>query len=261
MAAMTHEHLTPKNINRTITISMETLCIDAGNTLVKVACVENGAVRRLTTFGISETDRMLQHIAALPKVEACILSSVSVTEIAESVSAYANFFVELSSQTPIPIHNKYSTPSTLGNDRLAAVVGAHCRYPAKDILVVDAGTALTIDFIDRTGNYWGGNISPGVQMRFQALHHYTRQLPLEGLSADFDLIGNSTSSAIISGVQNSIIFEIDGYMKHLATQYPDVIMVLTGGDANFFADKFENSTFAEPNLVFVGLEEIIKFNL
>jgi len=167
----------------------------------------------------------------------------------------------LSAETPVPVNNLYKTPETLGKDRLAAVVGAHSLFPDKNILVLDAGTALTIDFIDKDGNYRGGNISPGLNMRFRALHEYTQKLFLQSQSDEYQFLGCDTASAITSGVQNGIIFEINYYIDHFVKQFPGLVTILTGGDVNFLVDKIKKYIFAEPNLVFIGLMKIIEFNI
>ncbi len=242
---------------------MKTICIDAGNTFVKVAIAEQGDISKVTAIPLADRGALLRYIEALPGAGACILSSVSMADpgLLDILSKHTPYFIELTADTPIPIHNLYVTPDTLGKDRLAAVIGAYSLYPSKDILVIDAGTALTIDFIDAEGNYHGGNISPGLRMRYQALHDYTKRLPLESMSEDFNFIGNSTSSAIIAGVQNGIIFEVNGYVEHFVKQYPGLITIMTGGDVIFFANKIEKPIFADEKLIFIGLEKIVSYNL
>jgi type III pantothenate kinase len=241
---------------------MKTVCVDAGNTLVKIALMEDGAVRSLVSVPVDDTHHILSCIASLPPTDACILSSVSIAvpAITDALSRVAPRFLELTAQTPLPIHNLYKTPETLGKDRLAAVVGARSLFPERDILVLDAGTALTIDFIDRAGNYHGGNISPGLTMRFRALHEYTRKLPLQQAADTHSILGDTTASAIISGVQNGIVFEIIQYIDHFTKKYPSLVTIMTGGDAKYFADKIEKHTFAALNLIFIGLEKIVQFN-
>ncbi len=241
---------------------MKTLCIDAGNTLIKAAVVEQGVIESIAFFDLTDSKGLLSHLAALPRTNACIISSVSVIapELMAVLFVHSPFFMELTADTPIPVNNLYTTPETLGKDRLAAVVGAYSLYPGRNVLVIDAGTALTIDFLDDQGNYHGGNISPGLHMRFQALHDYTKRLPLLAPSVDYFLLGNSTDSAIIAGVQNGIIFEIDNYINRFDRQYEGLITLVTGGDVFFFADKVKKPIFAKPNLVLIGLEEISRFN-
>ena len=241
---------------------MKAICIDAGNTLVKIALMENDAMQSLVSFALDDIGGMLQYLRSLLLVDACILSSVSVIDpaVMDVLLQKSVHFMELTHETPVPINNLYKSPETLGKDRLAAVVGAHSLFPGKDILVLDAGTALTIDFIDKAGNYHGGNISPGLNMRFKALHDDTKNLPLQKQSEDYEMIGKNTVSAITSGVQNGIIFEIDYYIHHFVKKFPGLVTILTGGDVNFLENKIEKFIFAEPNLVFIGLKKIIEFN-
>jgi type III pantothenate kinase len=242
--------------------------------------MENGAILSLASFPVAnpafgkpeirvstslnaQNSELETYITSLPQVDACILSSVCAVNqrIVDALSQKARYFMELTATTPVPIRNLYKTPETLGKDRLAAVVGAYSLFPGRDILVIDAGTALTVDFIDREGNYHGGNISPGLNMRFRALHDDTEKLFLQTQTDDYEMIGDTTASAIISGVQYGIIFEINAYVDHFVKKYPTLVTILTGGDTNFFANKIEKHIFAVPNLVFIGLERIVKFNI
>ncbi|MDR2037369.1 MAG: type III pantothenate kinase [Bacteroidales bacterium] len=242
---------------------MSVICIDVGNTFTKIAVFENDDMKNVVTFSSGSPEKMLQHFSSLPRFSAGIMSVVGNVDgdIANVLSSKVDFYIELTAQTPLPIKNLYKTPETLGKDRLAAVIGAYCQYPGKNILVVDAGTALTFDFIDKTGNYHGGNISPGINIRFRALHDYTQRLPLEERTADFPMFGNSTKTAIIAGVQNGIIFEVSSYINHLKRKYGEMVFIFSGGDAIFFADKMETPIFVESNLVLIGLNEIVKYNL
>jgi len=225
--------------------------------------MEDGNVLSLASFAHIDIEGLLNHITSLPQSDASILSSVSDVNSAviETIKQKSAFFMELTAYTPIPVYNLYKTPETLGKDRLAAVIGAYSLFPNKDILVFDVGTALTIDFIDKEGNYHGGNISPGLNMRFRALHDYTQKLSLQAQTDDFHLLGDTSSSAIISGVQNGMIFEVNNYIDHFVEKYPELVTILTGGDINFFVNKIKDCIFAESNLVFIGLEKIVKFNL
>ena len=242
---------------------MKSLCIDAGNTFIKIALMEDGAILSLASYSLADTDGLLHYIISLPQVDACILSSVSIVNqgVVDVLVQKALHFMELTATTPVPIRNLYKTPETLGKDRLAAVIGAYALFPGKDILVMDAGTALTIDFIDKDGNYRGGNISPGLNMRFRALHECTQKLSLQAQTDDFLLLGDSTESAIVSGVQIGMIFEMNYYINHFVKEFPQLVTILTGGDGIFFANKIKKRIFAESNLVVIGLENILKFNV
>ena len=224
--------------------------------------MEDGAIQSLASFSLDDGGSLLHHIRSLPNADACILSNVSVAdqEIIDVLTQKAVHFMELTADTPVPVRNLYKTPATLGKDRLAAVVGAYSLFPERDILVIDAGTALTIDFVDREGNYHGGSISPGLNMRFRALHEFTKKLPLMKQTDDCEIIGDSTDAAIISGVQNGIIFEVEAYIHQFVNKFPQLVIILTGGDGIFFENKIEKHIFAESNLVFFGLEKIALIN-
>ena len=242
---------------------MKTICIDAGNSLIKIYCSEESVVLSHSSFSLEDTEGLLHHISSMPKADACIVSSVSVVkqEITEALKQKSAYFMEFTSETPVPVNNLYKTPESLGKDRLAAIVGANSLFPNNDVLVFDFGTAMTIDFVDKSGNYHGGNISPGLNMRFRALHDYTKKLSLQSQTDDYKLLGDTTASAIISGVQNGMIFEINNYIEHFVKLFPGLVIIFTGGDTFFFVNKILMRTFVEPNLVFIGLEKIIKFNL
>jgi type III pantothenate kinase len=242
---------------------LKTICIDAGNSLIKVAYFEESVILSVASFSLEETDGLLHHIESLSRADACIVSSVSVVrgEVIDVLQRKSAYFMELTSDTPVPVCNLYKTPESLGKDRLAAIVGANSLFPNKDILVFDFGTAMTVDFIDENGNYHGGNISPGLNMRFRALHDYTKKLSLQSPADDYRLLGDTSATAIISGVQNGMLFEVNNYIDHFIKLFPDLIIIFTGGDIFFFADKIFKCTFAEPNLVVIGLEKIIKFNI
>jgi type III pantothenate kinase len=159
----------------------------------------------------------------------------------------------------LPFINKYETIQTLGNDRIGAVAGAQFLYPKENILIIDAGTAITYDIL--IGNeYLGGNISAGLNMRLKALHHFTSSLPLVELEDEIEFWGNNTGAAILSGVVNGIIFEIEGYIEYFKKRGEKNITIITGGDANYLVKKIKQPIFAVPNLVLIGLNRILEYN-
>jgi type III pantothenate kinase len=196
-------------------------------------------------------------------IKNAIVSSVKGYPIPGSarLKRYLNQYIELDPYTPLPIKNSYRTPDSLGKDRLAAVIGGNSIFPGSNILIIDAGTAITYDFIKADGTYIGGNISPGLKMRFQALHQYTNQLPLLKREANFELLGRDTHEAIVSGVQNGIVFELNQYIAALSNQNQNLHIILTGGDSKFFDNKLKYPIFVEPNLVLLGLNKILKYNI
>ncbi|HKL32104.1 MAG TPA: type III pantothenate kinase, partial [Tangfeifania sp.] len=161
---------------------------------------------------------------------------------------------------PLPIENLYQTKDTLGKDRIAAVVGAFDLYPNTNVLVIDAGTAITFDIINEQGQYLGGNISPGLEMRFKALNKFTGRLPLVRKN-DFDnLYGRTTEEAILAGVQHGIVFETDKAIETFKEFYNNLKVIITGGDAIFFDKKLKNSFFVHFNLTALGLNRILEHN-
>ncbi len=166
----------------------------------------------------------------------------------------------LNHKTPLPVTNLYETPETLGYDRMAAVVGANERFPHKDILVIDAGTCITYEFIDSEGRYHGGNISPGMQMRFKALNRFTGRLPLIGADGRKLPMGRDTETAIRAGVLKGIEYEISGYIESMKHKYPELLVFLTGGDDFSFDSSVKSIIFADRFLVLKGLNRILNYN-
>lgn len=236
------------------------LCIDQGNTYLKAALFENDNLLKSITLDVNNVT-IWDELFAENNISNTIISSVKAidSDFTELLKKKSSLFVELNHQTPIPVNNCYKTPETLGKDRLAAVIGAVSLYPNHPILVVDAGTALTFDFITQKGDYLGGTISPGLDMRFKALHTFTDKLPLVK-NTQSSLIGNTTELAIASGVVNGMLYEIEGTITQLKVQYPNLLIFLTGGNCFFFESKLKKPIFANQNLVLIGLNSIINYN-
>lgn len=170
-------------------------------------------------------------------------------------------FVFFDGKVSLPVKVQYKTPETLGRDRLAAAVGANYLQPGKDLLVIDAGTAITYELIDASGSYLGGNISPGMTTRFRALNQFTRKLPLVVEQEDVPLVGTDTETAVLAGVVNGIVCEMDGYIDLLRLKYPNLLVFLTGGHSFYFERRLKNSIFADINLVLTGLNRILEYNV
>ena len=239
------------------------LIIDIGNTLLKVFLFEGKEMSFSQQIKTSEKQKLFDVLHQADIIENGIISSVVELEKSffNQINRYCKRLIVLEEHTSLPIINEYETISTLGKDRIAAAVGAYTIFPETNVLVIDAGTALTIDFITQTGQYAGGNISPGLAMRFKALNYYTSKLPLLSKANDFPLLGKNTNQAIVAGVQNGIIFEIDHYINELKDKYEDLKVILTGGDSFFFAHKLKNPIFAEPFLTAIGLNRILRYNV
>lgn len=237
------------------------LCIDQGNSGVKLAVFNNDQLLYEDRFP-ELTLGILQELFQKYSVQSGILSAVKdlPTEIIQYLSENCNQFIELNHLTPVPVENRYETPETLGKDRLAAVVGAVSLQPDNDLLVIDAGTAITYDFVDAKGAYFGGNIAPGMDLRLKALHVFTGKLPLAEIDVQPPLLGVNTISAIQAGVFHGIVFEMNGYIDTLKVKYPKLSIFLTGGGSIFFENNIKSPIFAVKNLVLIGLNRILQFN-
>ena len=238
------------------------LCIDRGNSSTKVGIfnrndlIETFQFEKLTQSEIDDLFRKFE-------ISTCILSSVvsENKEVISLISSKSAYFLQLDQHTSLPIINLYDTPETLGKDRIAAVVAANFLQPDTDILVIDAGTAITYDFINSQKEYLGGNIAPGLNMRLQAMHQFTDKLPLVEAEAESPFLGTNTKSAILAGAFQGIIFEMNGYISSLKIKYPQLSIFLTGGSTFYFANKLKNTIFAEKNLVLIGLNRILEYNV
>lgn len=233
------------------------LLIDIGNSSTcKIAVLENGHISlctRTDTGTLAGTAREMS--GKYGKFSCICLSSVrnDNPELETALARSCSRFVRISgTMQNLPITIGYSTPETLGADRIAAAAGAHALFPQDDCIVFDFGTAITIDFITRKGHFMGGNISPGMRMRFEAMHHFTNKLPLVSPSTPEMPAGTSTSSAINSGIVLGIMFEVQKY----AETFPGHKIIFTGGDAIFFAKKLNYPIFVVCNLIFIGLAHI-----
>jgi type III pantothenate kinase len=243
---------------------MARLAIDIGNTRTKIAVFDGDAlvnVNHLTQVD----DLTLQSLFNSYPVTAAILSTVKSDDEPwiNRLEGHTRV-VRFNRSMAYGIHNHYGTPQTLGLDRLAAVTGARWLYPNQKSLIIDAGTCITYDAVDEAGNYYGGSISPGLQMRYNALPYYTAVLPLVTADVNFNSrYGHNTITAIQSGVQNGLRYEVEGFIQSYCQQQQQLNIILTGGDSDFLDTVLKNSIFAgyiktEPHLVLKGLNAAIQ---
>jgi len=207
------------------------------------------------------TKELKMLINDFPNIGKAIVSSVGRLEPSQVKNLRKQFEVlVLDSNVKLPFKNLYATPKTLGVDRMALASASVSQFPDANVLIIDAGTCITYDFITSQNEYLGGAISPGMRLRYQALHNLTANLPLLDTEMPKDLIGNSTSRAIHSGVVHGILKEVDGIIGEYQKKYPDLTVILTGGDANFLSNQLKNSIFANSNFLLEGLNFILEFN-
>ena len=241
---------------------MINLVIDIGNSRDKIALFNEHDLM----FNVPVDRLTLDHLKMLkdehPQLNKAILSSVRNVEpeITDYLSGNVEFFLEMNHLTSLPIENIYETPETLGKDRLAAAVGANELFPDQNLLIIDAGTAITYDLVSKKNQFVGGNISPGLEMRFKALNHFTGKLPLVSYSDEFQPIGRNTIDAIRAGVQNGILFEMAQTIDLFNRNYQNLHIIMTGGDSIFFDKKLNYSIFVHFNLTLIGLNRILEYN-
>lgn len=241
--------------------NLNKLILDIGNTLTKAAVYNNKDLLALSRHEQPSYDIIHELFEEYAPIGAAILSTVRAYDDGMlSPLRLLDLLIELDENTPVPVEVSYRTPDTLGKDRLAAVCGAAAKYPGKNVLVIDAGTALTFDFLTSGKVYLGGSISPGINLRFKALHTFTGKLPLVQEREPLQLTGNDTATSIISGVINGAVAEVQGMIEDYRNHYPDVSVIITGGDATYFDKKLKSDIFAHPNLVLDGLNEILDWN-
>lgn len=237
------------------------LVIDGGNTQIKWAIYSGEEL--IIKHSISGWDQIHpENISKnYPEVNSVIISSVrSLPE--DIIRSFHNFFpriIEFSLSLKLPITIKYKTPDTLGKDRIAAVVGGAAKFPGACVLIIDMGTAITLDLVNEKAEFLGGNISPGMLLRFKSLGQFTADLPTVNPSKNTPFLGQTTSEALQAGVQQGIIYELEGYINTLKNKYNGLRVILTGGDASFFVQNLKNTIFVIPNLVLDGLNLILEY--
>ncbi len=233
------------------------LAVDIGNTRIKTGLFAGDQLREIRLWQQGDWQELTSY-ATNHLVRKVILSSVG--SVPPSEFARDQEVLVFAQHTPVPIRVEYQTPHTLGLDRIAAAVGAAVIHPGVHCLIIDAGTCITMDVLHATGVFRGGNISPGLQMRLRAMHHYTRSLPEAPFAMPSYWLGHSTETALQNGGLRGAIWEIEGMRVACRAAYPEVQTLLTGGDAAFLAEHLKKQIFVHPNLVLIGLNKILNDN-
>jgi type III pantothenate kinase len=236
------------------------LVIDAGNTLMKFAYFSGDLLKETFTWDkSSEAD--LHFFLSGKSCDKILLSDVSGQALAILKPFFLNTKIQtLGSNLKLPFKNLYATPNTLGADRMALVAGAVAKFPAENCLVIDAGTCVTYDLLTNNLEYLGGNITPGLIMRLKAMHTFTGKLPKTDFVFPESVLGQSTNDCLISGAYHGLVGEIAWLAHHYGTEYPNLKVLLTGGDAQLLAKRLKTNIFAEPQLLLHGLNKIASIN-
>jgi len=239
------------------------LIIDVGNTNGKIAVFKHDKIVEVDTVKTSNIIEGINKFTQKYKaINRAIISNVSISnnhEIKEHLSLQSIYF--LSENLKLPFKNLYKSKETLGPDRIALASAAIKHYPNSNVLVIDAGTCITMDFIDKNGNYHGGSISPGIDMRYRSLNNYTSNLPELEKKHPHDIIGSSTEDSIHSGVVNGVIFEIRASISEYQGKCKDIKVILIGGDSVFLSKPLKISIFANRNFLLEGLNFILNLNI
>lgn len=241
---------------------MANLCIDIGNTRIKMGWFNGTAL--LSSASLLRTEiTQIKTFLTNHTVENIIYSTVaeSLPRVVVDSTPVSARVLELSTDLKLPVILRYQTPETLGLDRLAGVIGAQALYPDTHCLIIDAGTCITYDFLTAEGIHLGGNISPGWQMRLDAMQYYTARLPRPASKVPEYWVGNDTETALQNGAFWGLNLEIQGYIDQWAAEYPAINVLLTGGDADFFAKKLKSEIFVNQNLVLWGLNKTLNYNV
>lgn len=240
------------------------LCIDQGNSRTKVALFrEDGTIAKNLMYK-SFTSADVERLFSLYPIRDSIVSSVVNIDpaVVNVLHRLSSRFILFDHKTPLPLRNCYQTPETLGQDRIASAVGASYICPKQNLLIVDAGSAITYDFVSAEEGYLGGNIAPGVKMRLTVLRQMTKKLPAVEVEENtlIPLFGKTTREAIAVGVVRGIIFEVKGYMRTLAEQGTPFVTFVTGGNAPYILGSLQEEAQFEPHLVLIGLNCILEYN-
>ena len=238
------------------------LIVDVGNTFVKFAVFSGKTIEFKVSFKLSEFKKNFKKLKKdYPSISHAIISSVGrlSDKHVERIDKHLEVLV-LDHKLKFPFKNSYATPKTLGVDRIALVSASVDQYPDNNVLIIDAGTCITYDFITNENEYLGGAISPGIRLRYKSLNNLTANLPLLETSQPKSIIGNSTKESIHSGVITGVIKEIDGVIDTYKENHQDLTVILTGGDANFLSNQLKNTIFANSNFLLEGLNFILDYN-
>lgn len=237
-----------------------TLCFDFGNTRLKCAVFRDREMTELLVLESDSSSNIQQLVNKYQPQKSLLSSVIDHNPEIEQILASASRFHKLNYSSKLPITSPVGKPETIGADRLGLVVAAVDLFPGKNNLVIGLGTAITYNFINKYHEFLGGGISPGMEMRFKSLNHFTALLPLVEKDWNFPLVGYDTRTNILSGVILGMAKEIDGTIDAYKEKYGNFNVLLTGGDAPYFVYHLKNKIFADPNLIYKGLYAISEVN-
>ena len=237
------------------------LVIDIGNNYFKIGIYKNSDLIYFFSENNSKIDSEINRLLNKNNdLSYALISNVSSIKVIDIFNNYKIRVLQLDSTFNFPFKIHYKTPSSLGNDRLALAAAASLLYPESNKIIIDVGTCITVDFIDFNNNFFGGSISPGIEMRYKSLNNYTSNLPLLEISNKFNFPGDSTESSIHSGVIGGVCNEINGFIENISLKHGSTKVILTGGNAKFLSKTLKIAIFANQNFILDGLNSILNLN-
>lgn len=235
------------------------IAIDVGNTRLKLGVFENDQLSSVERIPLDNIEEFLANFDQSELSDVVISSVVSEVQL-EMIEKYWTNPIIINANSLVPFSNKYATPSTLGIDRLCNATFAFSHSKTELAVIIDIGTCIKFDVLDKKKGYLGGSISPGIQLRYKALNQFTGNLPLLNETSNSPILGASTNESMHSGVINGIRMEILGFMQEYSNKFPDLTFFVTGGDLEHFDLASKNDIFADENLTLKGLYEIYRYN-
>ena len=235
------------------------LLIDIGNTLIKVAISKNKKIIKELKF-IELNDSDITELLEKYKIRYSAISNVSkpkknLIKILKSNSVFFSFNCDIN----LPFNNSYKQDQ-VGDDRLALMCGASCEFPNDNVLVIDLGTCITYDIKTSDNNYQPGGISPGLKMRINSIADEAFNLSITNPKYPEKIIASDTKSSLDIGVVLGIQLEIEGFISKYKEFFPELKVVITGGDAKLLSGKIKNTIFTNSNYIFKGLDYLIEHN-
>ncbi|MEO8415077.1 MAG: type III pantothenate kinase [Ginsengibacter sp.] len=242
-----------------------TLCFDFGNTRLKCGVFIHNQLTGVLSLPDSNDETIVEILKKYKPGKTILSSVIDHNPGIEKIMVEASLFHKLSAKTILPFTTPVGKPETIGADRLALAAAAVYFYKGKNNLVIGLGSCITYNFINKYNSFLGGSISPGMEMRLKSLHTFTAKLPLvtadlAAIGWNFPLTGYDTRTNILSGVLIGLVAEIDGIIDNYAEKFSNFNVLLTGGDALYFAHHLKNKIFADPDLIFKGLYAISEIN-
>ncbi|GAB3270431.1 type III pantothenate kinase [Larkinella harenae] len=238
------------------------IAIDWGNSAIKAGFFEKDVLQEVySQLSVEALQELIQK--TVPGAVVISSTSRSPDQLRQQLSLPSStFWLAVDGNTAVPLEKRYDTPNTLGTDRIASAIGAKVRFPNDACLVIDLGTCVTYDYVDANSVFHGGMISPGFRMRFRAMHSFTERLPLvEPDERRPSLLGKNTRQAMQAGVVNGLLAELNGIIDAHRHEHPNISVLICGGDASFFESSLKPPIFVVPELVLIGLNRILQYNV